>query len=329
MHWRHGAIGDATGHGDERIESAGGAEPGFESGCGGAEDERYSQVFAAAAGDFAGVITRCAVLFERWLMLFIDHDQSEVGGGREDGTSRTDHHIHCSGSNLLPLPVAIRVTHVAVQHCHRSKAAAKSTDGLRREADFGNQHDRLSAVGHHFANGLNVDFRFAASGNAVQQQCFMAAFPEWPEDLIECLQLLEAQIEVGFMCGGGGIVTGDIGTNAEGFNPAFFAEGGEWPWSAAGAFAKFCGGDWFGGLLQQRQQSALLNTQTPATGDGRDTALCEPHMLHFPGTAFVTHTGRNDAVEYLSPAAEESFANPAGEVEHGAVEQWFVVEQAQ
>ncbi len=56
-----------------------------------------------------------------------------------------------------------------------AEALSESFEGLRRECDFRDQHQRLFAGCEHRLDRLKVDFRFAAAGYAVQKQALEMA----------------------------------------------------------------------------------------------------------------------------------------------------------
>ena len=58
-------------------------------------------------GDIARVVARRFLLLVGSLVLFIDHDESEVFERREDGTPRADHDPRATGLNLVPLVVPL------------------------------------------------------------------------------------------------------------------------------------------------------------------------------------------------------------------------------
>ena len=58
---------------------------------------------------------------------------------------------------------------------HAIEARSESTDGLRRQANFGNQYDSLSPVTDDFLDHADVDFCFSTPGNAVENEVFVLA----------------------------------------------------------------------------------------------------------------------------------------------------------
>ena len=115
------------------------------------------------------MVARSAVLLERGFVLFVEHDQAEVRRGGENGACGADDHPQIAVGDLLPIAMPLDVGLVAVHHRHAAEARTKSLLGLRRQADLGNQHDRLPAVTQDFVDGLNVDFGLAATGDPMQQ----------------------------------------------------------------------------------------------------------------------------------------------------------------
>ena len=91
-------------------------------------------------------------MFKCRLVLFIDHDESEVRSRREDSTAGSNDDFDVTASNLLPLPMSLRIAHVAVEHGDRIESAAKAPNRLRRQTDFRYKYDCLSAVANHLAN---------------------------------------------------------------------------------------------------------------------------------------------------------------------------------
>ncbi len=64
----------------------------------------------------------------------------------------------------------LAVVQPGVQHIYRRvEALAKAGDGLRRQADFRHQHQRLSAFGQHVFQHAEVDFGLAGAGYSRQQ----------------------------------------------------------------------------------------------------------------------------------------------------------------
>src|SRR5262249_14273407 len=67
---------------------------------------------------------------------------------------------------------------MAMEHRDLTAPATKGLDGLRREADFRDQHNRFLTLAHHFLNGSQIDFCLAAAGDAMQQEGVKPSLPK-------------------------------------------------------------------------------------------------------------------------------------------------------
>ncbi len=105
--------------------------------------------------------------------------------GAKTGTAGADDHRHCPLGDLLPLPVALGVAEVAVQHGHAAEPRAEAIDRLRRQADLGHQHDRLPPEVDYLLDGLDVDLGLAAAGDAVDEDRLVASRVHRVEDRLQ------------------------------------------------------------------------------------------------------------------------------------------------
>ncbi len=94
------------------------------------------------------------------------------------------------------MPMPLGVGQMAVQHRHRAEAGFESLPSLWREADLGDEHDRLPAVAHDALNGLYVDLGLAAAGDTVEQNRLMTARLERAGDRVERPALVDVQLMV-------------------------------------------------------------------------------------------------------------------------------------
>src|SRR5262245_32783068 len=108
--------------------------------------------------NLAGMIAGRRLLLEGRFVFFIDDDQPQMRRGGKYRAPRPDHNLHVSRRNLLPMAVPLGVAEVAVEHGDRFEAAAEPANRLRREADLGDEDDRLPAVADDFLNGADIDF---------------------------------------------------------------------------------------------------------------------------------------------------------------------------
>ena len=128
---------------------------------------------AANDRDIARVIARRFLLFVGGLVFFIDDDEPEIFERRENRAARADHDPRAAGMDLVPFIVPLAFRQMAVQDGDvvrlLGEAALETLDGLRRERDFRNEHDRRLAARERGADRLQINFRFAAAGHAVEQ----------------------------------------------------------------------------------------------------------------------------------------------------------------
>ena len=134
-------------------------------------------------------------LNERFV-LFVEHDQPQVRRRREHGAARADDHLHLAARNPLPVPMPLGIAQMAVQHGHVAEPRAKPFPRLRRQADLRHQHDRLPAVADHFFDRLDVDFRLAAAGDAVNQNRLVPRRPQRLRIALERRLLIGVQLQI-------------------------------------------------------------------------------------------------------------------------------------
>ena len=89
--------------------------------------------------------------------------------GGEDGAARADDDLDVAPRDPPPMFVPFDVAQVAVQHGHAIEPGAKPADRLRREADLRHEQNCLPAKADNFFDRLDVDFGFAAAGDAVNE----------------------------------------------------------------------------------------------------------------------------------------------------------------
>ncbi len=138
-------------------------------------------------------------------MLLIQHDQAQLRHGREDCAAGPHHYRNLAPGDQLPLPVPLGIGQMAVQHGHPAEPQPEPLDGLRRQADLRHQHDRLPAVTHDLLDGLDVNLRLAAAGDAVYEDRAVALTPQGIDDGPQGLLLIGIEHEIA-LGGRGGLV---------------------------------------------------------------------------------------------------------------------------
>ena len=112
----------------------------------------------------------------RGVVLLVDDDEAEVGERREDGGARADDDARLAAHDPSPLVPALARTEAAVQHRDAaSEAALHAVEELVRERDLGDEEQHRPAARPRLRRRLQVDFRLAASGDAVEEKHLKAA----------------------------------------------------------------------------------------------------------------------------------------------------------
>ena len=122
------------------------------------------------AGDGAGVVGRVALLLVGGVVLLVDDDQAEVADRGEDRRARADADLRLAAAQPLPLVEALAVGEGAVEDGEAvAEAGAEAGDGLRGEADLGDEDDRAAPAGERRLDRRQVDLGLARAGDAVEE----------------------------------------------------------------------------------------------------------------------------------------------------------------
>ncbi len=124
-------------------------------------------------GEIAGVVARGFLLLVGGLVLLIHDDEAEVLQRGEDGAAGADDDVGAAFMDLIPFVMALAVGEVAVEHgdalAALGEAGLEALDGLRGEADFGDEDERGLALLEDPGDGLEIDLRLAAAGDTVEE----------------------------------------------------------------------------------------------------------------------------------------------------------------
>ena len=129
---------------------------------------------AAHNGHVARVVARRFLLLVGVLVFLVHDDQAERLHRREDGRARADDDPRAALANLVPLVVPLAGGQMAVQHRDQRLQRAgteprlEALDRLRRERDLRHEDDRALALFQRVGDGLQIDLRLAAAGDAVE-----------------------------------------------------------------------------------------------------------------------------------------------------------------
>ena len=91
------------------------------------------------------------------LMLFVQNNQSEPAKRSKYGGARTDSNRYRSVFYFIPLQISFSVAHPAVKYRDVfSESAAEMGCHLRRQRNFRNKQQRISARGDRLRNQLKI-----------------------------------------------------------------------------------------------------------------------------------------------------------------------------
>ena len=119
----------------------------------------------------AGVIMRAVLLLVGGVVLFIDHNESEIGVRQEQRRARADHHRHLVRRHRGPSACARARRQLRMPfRGPRAEAGGEAVERLRGERDLRHQDQCLPLVPDIFRDALEIDFGFARAGDAVEQR---------------------------------------------------------------------------------------------------------------------------------------------------------------
>ena len=183
---------DAFGQAQQLIMPALRTMPTAQIGCGAAQDQGGPAALSQVFGGFASVIMRVGHpgrLLVTGIVLFVQHDQTEIGQRREKRRARADHHIDSARPRPLPAVIALAPGQAAMQKRHSARESFRhATDGLRRQRDLWHKQDGAPANLQGLVDSAQVDFGFAAAGYAMQQVASRSFVQQrWADMLPNCL----------------------------------------------------------------------------------------------------------------------------------------------
>ena len=190
-HLGHRQVGHAMGQAGQLVVAAdAGVVQRFQRGRRRAEDAVGPGKLGPLDGGVAAVVAGDGVLLVAGFVLLIDDDQAELRQRGKDGRAGADDHIGQSFADLLPLGVALRGREATVHHGDPRETAAEPLDGLGGQGDFGQQDDGAFAGGDGPLDRADIDLRFAAVGDAVEQRDAEGLRVDAADDLVEGLALV-------------------------------------------------------------------------------------------------------------------------------------------
>ena len=118
------------------------------------------------------MVAQFVLLFERAIVLFIHHNQAQIGHGCEHAQTRADDEFGLAFHRAHKIMTARTHRRLTVQYRRliAKKTAVDAGKQLRREVDFRQQHQDLLPTRQHFGHGGKIHLGFAAAGDAMQKK---------------------------------------------------------------------------------------------------------------------------------------------------------------
>ena len=183
------------------------------------QNDRHVRALCAPHREIACGVAESLVLLVGGIVLLVDHDEGEPRQGGENGGTGADHDAGAAAvrgaPRVAPLGARERRMH---DDDPGAEAPAEAIHELRRECDFGHQHQGLAAAGQRRRNGPQVHLGLAAAGHAVQEMRGESA--QRARDRLHDQRLLIRQGDLA----GPQLEGRGLGFDAPGFRPASFLQ---------------------------------------------------------------------------------------------------------
>src|SRR5688500_9261089 len=163
---------DATRQGEQCVLPRCRVDPRFDRWSCASEHDNGAIEPRANHRELARVVSRIFTLLVTRFVLLVDDDRTEVVEGCEDRRARTDRYALVSPLESEPCVVSLPVTERGMKHGNAiAEYGAKPVDGLRRQGDLRDEHDRgFSSHVHDLAKKLDVYERLAAASDSVKEK---------------------------------------------------------------------------------------------------------------------------------------------------------------
>ena len=141
------------------------------AGRGGPQKHQRLGLGAAIDSHLPGMIAGGVFGFIGVLLLLIHNEQAKILRRRKDRRAGAENDRRLPGADALPGVVALGDAQAAVEHRHLfAEMGGKKGQKLRRQSDLRHQQQGRSALFQAIGNEPDIDRRFAAAGNAVEQR---------------------------------------------------------------------------------------------------------------------------------------------------------------
>ena len=288
------------------------------------------------------MVSRHGLLLERALVLLVDDDQPELPRRCENGRPDADDDLDLARGDALPVPMPFGVAEVAVEDGDPGEPATEPSDRLRRQADLGDQHDRLPSPRHDPLDRRKVDLGLAAAGHSVDQERGEAARLQYRLDPRQNRRLLGGQDQrgpIGRLAGrsspcGDGRVRRTVGSGvsrqahrqstADRVHQSQLLERLDRYRAALGQPADVGRRERIVGSGEDLEHGRLLGREPGLDRPGPQgltRLLGDKEKRPDPGSRVLLHARRHGGIECLAPGAGIILRQPLRQLEHTGVDQ--------
>ena len=152
------------------INALPGGPGALHGGSGGAQQQHGAALGTAEFRHVPCVIPgRIFRLVAALLLLVHDNDAQILQRGKHGGPG-SQHHVHLSPADALPLVVPLRQAQSAVEHHHPgAEIGGELPHHLGRQHDLRHQDDGPPSLAQHLLHQTDIDLRLAGAGDALEQ----------------------------------------------------------------------------------------------------------------------------------------------------------------
>ncbi len=163
-------LAKARGKPEPAIASALGVEPGLDRRRRGGQHDRRLLEARAHHRHVARVVDDALLLLVGALVLFIDHDEAEVGERQEQSRARADNDRRLAARDRRPDALALALGQTGMPlGGSRAETRREPIEKLPGERNFRQQHQRLPFLPQSFGDRLEINFGLARSRHALEQ----------------------------------------------------------------------------------------------------------------------------------------------------------------
>ncbi len=139
--------------------------------CSGSKNELCLRDARECLCSFPCVVSRCLLVFIGPLMLFVDHDQSQIWKRRKECAAGTDHERNFPTLDALPEGTPHGRSKTTVHDCNGTwiKQFLKTFNAVFGKKNFRHEENRLFSGSYCICDERCIDFCFSASCNTEEE----------------------------------------------------------------------------------------------------------------------------------------------------------------